>query len=88
MSDYEKELEEITARAKEKAKSVVDFLWLIILVFLIVGSFTSMREQAAVGLVVFMMVRIFTGVLTDGVTATKALFFSKKSDTNNTNKEQ
>ncbi len=92
MSDTEKELAEITARAKEKAKSIMDFLWLVVLAFLIIGSFTSMQEQATVGLIVFTMVRIFVGVLTEGVTATKALFFSKKSDSNDTsnnaNKEQ
>lgn len=82
-----KEIDEIIRQSKDKTKKIVNFVWLIILVFLIVGSFTPAREKAALGLIIFTLGWVMSEVLGRGIVATKALFFKSNND-NNSNKEQ
>lgn len=86
----EEELAAIEERAKTKVKHVVNFLWLVVGVFLLVGSFTPFKQEVAIGVVLFTVLWMFNQVIGRGIESTKVLFFSnpKKSDSNNSNKEQ
>jgi len=84
----EEELVALEKRVKTKTKHVVNFLWLVVGIFLLVGSFTPFKQEVAIGLILFTVLWMFNQVIGRGIESTNVLFFSKKSDSNNNNNKE
>lgn len=83
----DKELEQKIASMKVKINHVFNFLWFLLLTFLLVGSFLpAVKEKAVFGLVLLAMGWVSSEIMSRGIEATRALFLSE-NDSNN-NKEQ
>lgn len=88
MSSEEKDVKNTATKITKKASSIFDFIWFVLLAFLLVGSLTQSQNRMIVAILVLLIGWVANEIISRGIAATNALFFSKKNENDNINKEE